>query len=203
MSGKIGEIGEKKDDDKWAQVREQREKFAAQNNSKAGESAGANAAAAVTETKGAEAAGAIQGSQAVQTKNDVAGISPEALAETKKTDTGNSTQEARVNFGAWGMSGSEAKAGETGNDVSKAQGVSDGQTVGKSKDTTTNNNPKRAAGEAGAAEAASQVGAAANTVQGAGGIQVTEASGAATANKPQTVPGVGETQASKKGLPSQ
>ena len=196
MADAISEIGDKKKD-KWAQVKEQREKLASQNNSKAGD-AGANMAMGGA----AAAAQASGGAQAVGQAGDSMKLSPEALAETNETNSGNTAQESRVNLGAWGMEGSEAKAGEAGNDVSKAEGVSSGQTVGKAKDTSTNNNPKRASGEAGASEsAAGQAGSMAATGVPSPDAGVSAASGTATASKPQTVPGVQDTKASKKNLP--
>lgn len=203
MSGAIAEIGEKRDDDKWAQVKQFREKLAGQSE-KGGEAAGAGAAAQASQAGGAAAAGAVEASQAVQSKSDVAGISSEALTETSKTNTGNSAEQSRVNFGAWGLGGDEGGAAAVGggSESGKAEGVSGSESVSKSKQTSTEKNPKRAAGEAGASEAAAANGAAgaASSVQ-TGGPQVNEASGAATAKKPQTVPGLGEAHGTKKTVP--
>ena len=175
MSEQISQIGEKKDDDKWAQEKKYREQLAKE--SEKGSEAVASEQASKVAQGGAAQVGKAAG--AVQSKGDVAGISPEALSA-------NSSLESRVNFGAWEMEQNPSGA------------TKEGRPVAEVKDASATKNPKRAAGEAVASEAAvAAAGGGTGRVAGAGGIQVSEASGTATAKKPQTVPGVGNTKASK------
>ena len=173
MTDGISEIGEKKNDDKWGQVSEYRERLAQRSEQQSG-AEGAAAAAASAGTAQTGAVSAVEGSK------DVAGISAEALGEAKKPDTSNSSLKSRVNLDAW--NDSKPKDG--------SNAVAEGDSVGKSKESKGAKKITQDAGSAGAAGA--------STVAGAGGIEVNAAKGALDENKPQTVPGVGEGAASQK-----
>lgn len=189
MSNSIQEIQDKKENDPWAQVREQREKFSKQAE-KGGETAASSAATQLAQISGGQA---LQQTQQVEPKSDVAGISAEALTETRGADTGNSTERSRVNFGAWNLN-------EESGQGPKSSGLNEGQSVTESKESSPSQSPQKSAGEAVASEAATAIGASNLRQSGAGvgEVQPPEGVGAATAEKPLTVPGVGETKEATK-----
>ena len=173
MTDGISEISEKKNDDKWGQVNEYRERLA-QRSEQSGTEAAANAASGQSAQ-----AGAVSG---VEGSKDVAGISAEALGEAKRPDANNSTLRSRVNLNAWNDS----------NPQDGSNAVKESDTVGKSKESKAAKKITQDAGSAGAA------GASASSVAGAGGIEVNAPKGTSDENKPQTVPGVGDAAASQK-----
>lgn len=182
MSYSINEIQDKKENDPWAQVKEHREKLSKQSE-KGGEAAGAAAAAQTAPNLAGQAA---PPPQTVQSKGDVAGISAEALTETRGAEP--SAGGSRVNFGAWESS-------------SKADGISEGRSVSQNKESSPSRTEKQSAGEAAASDAATAAGAAqqGQVVAGVPTAQPSEAS--ASAEKPQTVPEVGRSREATKAKP--